>query len=395
MGISIRTNVSSLNAQRNLSMTQTNLDNSLSKLSSGYRITKAGDDAAGLAISEKLRAQINGLNQAARNANDGISMIQTAEGALNEVHTMLQRMRELAVQASNDTLSTSDRSAVNSEVQQLKTEINGISARTTFNTKQLLTGSLVTQQNTGTSTALTGSQLNTTGGNATIANIDVAGAKSGETYTFTAGATAGDVVLTRSSDSVAQTISASTIAASGSSTLDFSQLGVKITLSSDAGGKTAAGIATDLDTQTVTTSAGSGSANFQIGANASEFINVAFSRIDISSSGMSSLNTAVNSFNTTQSVANAQALITAVDSSIDTVSNQRATYGAYQNRLDHTIANLNATSENLSASESRIRDVNVAEETAKMTRMNVLMQAGVSVLSQANQLPQLALKLLG
>ena len=196
MGISIRTNVSSLNAQRNLSSTQLQLDSSLSKLSSGYRITKAGDDAAGLAISEKLRAQVNGLNQAARNANDGISMIQTAEGALTEVNTMLQRMRELGVQASNDTLSTSDRTAVNTEIQQLRSEINGISARTSFNSKQLLTGSLNTTQSGGT--AVEGAQFNTTGGSATVSKVSVSSARAGDTYTLSS-ASAGTLTITRGS----------------------------------------------------------------------------------------------------------------------------------------------------------------------------------------------------
>src|SRR5919198_410581 len=163
MGMRINTNVEAFNAQRNLSTTAANYARSVEKLSSGLRINRAGDDAAGLSISEKLRAQIKGLGQAQRNAQDGISMIQTAEGALSEVHSMLQRMRELAVQASNDTLSSTDRAAVNTELQQLKAEVNSISSRTKFNGQALLTGSLVTSQSGGT--VQVGAQFNTTGGN--------------------------------------------------------------------------------------------------------------------------------------------------------------------------------------------------------------------------------------
>ncbi len=148
MGMRINTNVEAFNAQRNLSLTATTFAKSVEKLSSGMRINRAGDDAAGLSISEKLRAQIRGLGQASRNAQDGISMIQTAEGALGEVHSMLQRMRELAVQASNDTLSDSDRAAVNSELQQLSSEIDAISLRTKFNGKNLLNGTLASAVNT-------------------------------------------------------------------------------------------------------------------------------------------------------------------------------------------------------------------------------------------------------
>jgi flagellin len=205
MSMSIRSNISSLDAQRNLSSTQMQLDQSLARLSSGYRISNAADDAAGLAISEKLRSQIRGLNQAARNAQDGISMIQTAEGAMGEVHSMLQRMRELAVQSANDTLTTSDRTAVNTELVQLQAEMNGISSRTTFNGKSLLTGSLVTAQSGGT--ASVGAQFNTTGGNSSISSIDVSAGKAGDTYTFSGSGTS--LTLTRSSDNVSQTIDVS------------------------------------------------------------------------------------------------------------------------------------------------------------------------------------------
>ena len=397
MSMSIRSNISSLDAQRNLSNTQMQLDQSLARLSSGYRISNAADDAAGLAISEKLRSQIRGLNQAARNAQDGISMIQTAEGAMGEVHSMLQRMRELAVQSANDTLTTSDRTAVNTELTQLQAEMNGISGRTTFNGKQLLTGSLVTSVSGGT--ASVGAQFNTTGGNSSISSIDASAGKAGATYTFSGSGTS--LTLTRSTDNVSQTIDVSSgVSANGNSMLNFSQLGIKIGVGSDSGAKTGAGLVTDLAAATVTTSAGSGSANLQVGANASDSISVAFAKVDTSASSLN-LDALLTAFSSSLSGTNSaqvsasQNLLAGVDSAVNTVSGYRANLGAYQNRLDHTIKNINTTSENLSASESRIRDVNVAEESANMTRSNVLMQAGVSVLAQANQLPQLALKLLG
>jgi flagellin len=186
MGLRINQNIAALNAHRNLVATDNALSKSLERLSSGFRINRAADDAAGLAISEKLRAQVRGLAQAIRNAQDGISMIQTAEGALNEVHSMLQRMRELALQAANDTLSSEDRAAINREIQQLRAEIDNVSQRTTFNGKPLLTGALSGQVDTENSSAdgatISGSDSDTA---TVLANsFDVTNAVGG-TYTFT------------------------------------------------------------------------------------------------------------------------------------------------------------------------------------------------------------------
>jgi flagellin len=393
----INNNLNAVDAQRNLMMTGMTLSKSVERLSSGLRINRAADDAAGLSISEKLRAQIGGLAQAQRNAQDGISMIQTGEGALNEVHSMLQRMRELAVEASNDTLSPEDRTNVNAELQQLKAEINNISSTTKFNGKQLLTGSMVTSLGGATATdAVVGDTLTATGGNATITAVDVANAKAGDTYTITSTA-AGTLTMTRGSDSVAQTINVNALGANASSTLNFSTLGVSITLQADSGGKTQAGIVADLTAaanDTVVTAAGSGSANFQIGADASDFINVAFAKVDVSATGLSALDTALTNFNTTQSVANAQSLITAVDTSVSSVSASRSTLGAVQNRLEHTIANVGVAHENLLASESRIRDADMAAEMVTFTKTQILQQAGTAILAQANTGPQSILSLL-
>ncbi|MEZ4523595.1 MAG: flagellin [Thermomicrobiales bacterium] len=194
----INTNVEALNAQRNLNVTGQMYAKSIEKLSSGLRINRAADDAAGLSISEKLRSQVRGVNQAIRNSQDGISMIQTAEGALNEAHDIVQRMRELSVQAGNDTLSSADRVAIGDELSQLRDEIDGIASRTNFNGKNLLNGSLAVAQDTGTSTL----NIGTTVGTTAITALDVSGAEAGETYTASYDATNDLLTLTRGSDSV-------------------------------------------------------------------------------------------------------------------------------------------------------------------------------------------------
>jgi flagellin len=393
MSTRINTNVDAFIAQRNLSMTGLTYSKSVQKLSSGLRINSAADDAAGLAISEKLRAQIRGLGQAQRNAQDGISMIQTGEGAMNETTSMLQRMRELAVQASNDTLSSSDRSSINTELQQLQQEINGVASRTKFNGQGLLSGSMVTTLSGGT--ANVGVQLNTNAVS-TIRSIDVSGAQAGKTYSLTS--TGSTVTLTRSGDNVAQTVTVQATAANATQTVSFGTLGVSITVDAGAA-KAAADLATDLGGKNITTAAGSGSANFQVGSNASDNISVAFNKVDLSGSvgdtnGLDALSTSLSTFNTTQNVANAQDLITKIDGAIGAVNTQRANLGAYQNRLEHTIANLGVAQENLTASESRIRDVDMAAEMVNFTKTGILQQAGQAILAQANSSPSGIVQLL-
>ncbi|HLH25576.1 MAG TPA: flagellin [Chloroflexota bacterium] len=389
MPMFINTNIMALDAQRNLNSTSTDLATQVQRLSSGLRINSAADDAAGLAISEKLETQVKGLNQAQRNAQDGISMVQTAEGAMNEVQNMLQRMRELSVQAANDTLNDSDRGAINTELQQLKTEVDAVRGRTTFNGKALLTGALSTTQNTTTSTAQAGVAV----GNAAITGVDVSGAKANETYTLSNNA--GVLTLTRSSDNVSQQLTPSAVAAGANQVLDFSALGVKITLSGGSAGETAANIASGLDGKTVTTNAGSSSANFQVGANASDTMTVAFSDVSINSLGLTSALSNFNSqYNTSTAVTAAQSLTSALDTAIDSLSNTRANLGASQNRLQHAINNIAVGSENMSAAQSRIQDTDMAATMAQFTRDQVLQQAGTAILAQANQVPQGVLSLL-
>jgi flagellin len=264
MSLRINNNVEAFNAHRQLVQTSNNAAKSMERLSSGNRINRAADDAAGLAISEKLRGQIRGLSQAQRNAQDGVSLVQTAEGSLNEVHSMLQRVRELAVQYQNGTLSTSDKAAITAEAQQLASEIERIGTTADFNGIKLLDGS----------------------------------------------------------------------------------------------------------TSTV---------SFQVGANDNDTISV----------DTASLGSKVGSIDVSQTDA-----ISAIDAAIENVSTLRSTFGAVQNRLEHTLNNLATYQENLTASESRIRDVDMASEMVEFSKDQILQQAGTSMLAQANQAPQAVLSLL-
>ncbi|TCP57840.1 flagellin [Tumebacillus sp. BK434] len=278
----IQNNLSALFAQNKLQANNTNLSKSLEKLSSGYRINRAGDDAAGLAISEKMRGQISGLNMGVKNAQDGISLIQTSEGALNETHSILQRMRELAVQAVNDTNTDKDRGKIQDELLQLRAEIDRIAGTTEFNGQKLLDGNFTGKQ-------------------------------------------------------------------------------------------------------------------FQIGANSGQTIKLTIKTMTGSALHNSIHSTAIKSItdaNSSNAVKAASKLITAIDGGIETVNKERSKLGAVQNRLEHTINNLQTAAENLTAAESRIRDVDMASEMVKFTKNQILTQAGTSMLAQANQAPQGVLSLL-
>lgn len=274
----INHNLNAMNAHRNMTSNVNSAAKAMEKLSSGLRINRAGDDAAGLAISEKMRGQIRGLDQASRNAQDGISLIQTAEGALNETHSILQRMRELAVQGANDTNVGEDRDQIGKEIVQLQAEIDRIADQTEFNTKKLL--------NTNTEAA-------------TIV--------------------------------------------------------------------------------------------FQVGANKDQIIQLDIGNMTAASLGVAAASVKID--NTTSATAISKA-ITIINAAINKVSTERAKLGAYQNRLEHTINNLNTSSENLQAAESRIRDVDMAKEMMNYSKNNILQQAAQAMLAQANQQPQGVLQLL-
>jgi flagellin len=364
----INNNLMAMNTHRQLGISNTNAAKSMSKLSSGLRINSAADDAAGLSISEKMRGQIRGLNQASRNAQDGISLIQTAEGALNETQSILQRMRELSVQAANDTNESLDRDAIATEVDALKTEITRIADTTQFNGKNLLKGNLGVSRSGGTldSTIVGLSSTN---------DINVSGAAASKTFTITE--TADDITLD-DGDGNSQTIAKDGFAAGD--TFNFSSLGVSIKTDADYDVDGTAFNGLDIET-----SAASG-ATLQIGANENQ--NMAIAIDDMTATGLGVNDIKVDSHG------NAKAAITTIQGALDHVSTQRAALGAWQNRLEHTIKNLDTSAENLQASESRIRDVDMAKEMMEYTKNNILQQAAQAMLAQANQAPQGVLQLL-
>ena len=282
----INHNMRAMNAQRNLAINTNSASKSMEKLSSGLRINRAGDDAAGLSISEKMRAQIRGLDKASDNAQDGISMIQTAEGALNETHSILQRMRELATQAANDTNVTVDRDSIKDELEQLSQEVTRIGTQTQFNTQNILNG-----------------------------------------------------------------------------------------------GKTDTTVAAAADATAV---------NLQVGANCGQAITVTFSAMNANTLTVSVGNNDIK----VDSHANATKAICTINDAIEAVSKERSKYGAVQNRLEHTIANVDNASENLQAAESRIRDVDMAAEMLTYSKNNILQQAAQAMLGQANSSTQSVLQLL-
>jgi flagellin len=396
MGLRINQNIAAQNAYRNLSITDGQMSKSLEKLSSGYRINRAADDAAGLSISEGLRAQVGGLKVAVRNAQDGISVAQTAEGALTEVHSILQRMRDLSVQAANGGSNDAEaKGAAQKEFGQLNEELDRIGNTTSFGKSKLLDGSFgKTEQVAGVKTDPSTNPLPT--GNLSFEITDIAGTTLATPITVTttgpgAGASAKDV-----SDSIntaltaalkaggykGSEVSASVAVADDGSGYTFKVDGPKAFTLTDTGG----GLASIGVTAAASTTTAGNSGQFQVGANAAETLSISIGAVSASALGTSALDLTA--------VGGADTAIDSLDSAIKTVSDQRATLGAYQNRFEHTINNLNVTVENLSASESRIRDTDMAQEMVAFTRNQILTQAGTSMLSQANQASQNVLSLL-
>nr|WP_312577436.1 flagellin [Sedimentibacter sp.] len=391
----IQHNINALNSLRQLGTNNTATGKNLEKLSSGYRINRAGDDAAGLAISEKMRGQINGLEQAEQNANDGISLIQTAEGGLNETHSILQRMREIAVQSSNGTYNDDvDRENLDKEVTALKSEIDRISSSTHFNKINLLDGNIggygTDFDATATTTNVT--SLNVKGGGLEVGDDLVFTAASGSITLVSIGGVdvAGATAVSGVSFSVAQSEGESglyTIKATVASTATIADQekyeGLEISIVAGKGGfKVGSGTLTvniDEATQGLT---------FQIGANGSADQEVELNVGDMSSKGLGIDTISVGTKE------GAKDAIATIDDAINKVSGTRADLGALQNRLEHTVNNLGVTNENLTAAESRIRDVDMAKEMMEYTKNNILSQAAQAMLAQANQQPQGVLQLL-
>ena len=393
MALTINTNVASLNAQRNLGTSQSNLNRSMQRLSSGLRINSAKDDAAGLAISDRMTAQIRGLNQAARNANDGISLAQTAEGALQESTNILQRIRELAVQSANDTNSDSDRSSLNDEVTQLKAELDRIAQTTAFNGKEVIDGTM------SNATFQVGADA---GVNQTISfSIDSARAADLGTTAITANA-----AVAATSDTTA---SLSAAAATGG----FAGDDITVTVVADAAITSASAVSTSGTAITLTVqsfTAASTDTMSELAAiidadgTAGALVNMTGSSASSGAAASLSLSGGADAYNSGTRTVDALSVgsreeasitISSIDAALSDVDTIRGGLGAIQNRFESTIANLNNVAENLSAARSRILDADIAMETSNMTKQNILQQAGVSILAQANQAPQLALSLLG
>jgi len=385
----INHNVAALNTYSRLTEATGAQAKSLEKLSSGLRITRAGDDAAGLAISEKMRAQIKGLDQSSRNAQDGISLLQTAEGGLNETHSMLQRMRELTVQANNDTNNANDRTAIQKEVTELNNEINRIAQKTTFNTKNLLDGTLGVKANSASAAGISSLR-------ALSVTVTLNGVSAGTTVQFTVSDANDSIGVIIGTYKQVISAGAATSAIKAGTVLNFDKLGVKLEFTGGAAGSNTtdfrAGAGQSMDGKKL--SASGSSATFQIGANSQTTLNINIKDMQATALGNSDPN-GVGSVSNVNVITKAfSSNLAAVDSAIKEVSEQRAQLGAWQNRLEHTISNLTVSSENLTAAESRVRDVDMAKEMMEFTKNNILNNASTAMLAQANQQPQGVLQLL-
>ncbi|MDQ6523517.1 flagellin [Nocardioides sp. LHD-245] len=374
MGLRINQNIEATNAYRNLSVTQGQLSKSMEKLSSGFRINRAADDAAGLAISEGLRSQVGGLKVAVRNAQDGISVVQTTEGALTEVHSILQRMRDLAVQASSDSNNADARANIKAEADQLTSELTRIGNSTNFNGTKLLDGSA------GTLNFQVGADGDA---NSNIAvNLSSVNVVSIANNLGSAGATF--EVLTPTAVTGAMAFSATDGTTTDTATVTLGAAGTYTTTQQ---------VADALNEDTAF------SASFSASVDNNNKL-VVSSKNGLTVDVATDPGTGVDNGAATAgglsfaSHASAQAAINTIDTQINAVSTARANLGAYQNRFEHTIANVNVAIENLSASESRIRDTDMASEMMSFTRAQILSQAGTAMLAQANSAPNGVLQLL-
>ncbi|WP_339205357.1 flagellin [Paenibacillus sp. FSL K6-3182] len=391
----INHNITALNTHRQLGANQAATSKNIEKLSSGLKINRAGDDAAGLAISEKMRGQIRGLDMGSKNAQDSISLIQTAEGALNETHSILQRMRELSVQSANDTNTDSDRKELQAEVKQLVTELDRIGNTTEFNTKKLLDGSAK-----GVAEAVTGTAKINNNSGVTIASAAL--------DALTAAANTGSgkdgayMIVKTGGTSTGSTFSVIGPDGKGAS-LAITVASTTITFTNDASSPLTAGLVISISDATANMKVGEsmtfvfgkaevaandlgGSIMTQIGANAGQTAFISVGDMRASALGVKDIDIS--------SKFGAATAIETVQNAMQKVSSQRSSLGAIQNRLEHTINNLGAASENLTAAESRIRDTDMAKEMMAQTKNSILAQAAQAMLAQANQQPQGVLQLL-
>jgi len=382
MGMSINTNLSALDAYRNLSNTSSSLNDSIQKLSSGLRINKAADDAAGLAISESLKSQTGGLQVAARNAQDGINVVQTAEGALGESQSILQRLRDLAVQAGNDSNNADARANIKTESDQLVKELGRIANTTNFNGTKLLDGSADLKFQVGANgTADDTIEVNLNQANLSAIAASLTSAGSGTAMdVLTPTAVTGNATFTVGAAGSSSTVTVA-LGAAGSYT-SVQQVADKLNGDSQFSSKLTASV-NDQNQLVVTSNDGSAVVGGDTaGTDAS------------AGTGFGTSSSTTGGGLDFSSNAAAQASITLLDSKISQISTARAQIGAYQNRFTHTINNINVAVENLSASQSQITDTDMASEMVNFTRSQILQQAGTAMLAQANQAPQSILKLL-
>jgi len=414
----VQHNLTAMNSNRMLGLTQSTQAKSTEKLSSGYRINRAADDAAGLAISEKMRKQIRGLTQASANAQDGISAVQTAEGALNEVQDMLQRMNELAVKAANGTNSESDRSAIQDEIDQLTTEIDRVSTTTKFNETYLLKGTNATNgesgkltynsatgvignanSETGYTTATPGTAASAATGSTSYSASDVV--FNSKTYKLidssSVGASATDVTADKSATDIAKDLTSATGSVKAFTDMNSLMKAIRADNAKDIKNvssetvKSGSSYVQQIKIEAFADLNNAADLSLHVGADSTDD-----NKISMNISNLSARGLGVNGLRVDGDTPdNATAAIDTIANALQMVSDQRANLGAIQNRLEHTIANLDNVVENTTSAESAIRDTDMATEMVKYSNNNILAQAGQAMLAQANQSNQGVLSLLG
>jgi flagellin len=397
----INTNMAALNAWRNLTVNRGNMQKSLEKLSSGYRINRAADDAAGLAVSEKMSSQLRGINMATRNTQDGISLVQTAEGGASAIQDMLQRMRELAVQSSTGSLEDADRTQLQNEFQELAKEIDRTAGSTKFNNQSLLDGTVnatagdsgrvsgATVGSKATAFGVYGSPTVDTG--ATPASNTISKTADYQVLATTSGSDTALKLQYKDSNDTWQDVSGAAATLTGGTKGQVKMAGmvfdIDVTGASDLATGTVAGtFHIDVGAQS--------NFSIQVGANNGDKIDFALDKLTGDALGITDGNGALNTSVTIAKQDSAKTAIDTLDTALSQVTSARAKMGAYQNRLENTITTQQTMSENLTAAQSRIKDVDMASEMAQFTKYQVLQQAGTAMLAQANQLPQGIMSLL-
>ena len=385
----INTNLASMFAQKSLSGAQGNLATAVQRLSSGLRINSAKDDAAGLSVAQNMQSQINSINMAARNINDATNMLTTADSSLGTIQDILLRMKSLIVEGKNDSLSNAQRANIYTELNELNTEINAVSVKTTFNGNSLLTqGSAITA---------TGVIVGTSAGVSSTISATTYSSTAVGAYTFSTSATQ----LTVTSGSISQSVNLAAVASAGTSSYNFSQFGIKLDLVSQ-GADTTAQQGAALTGKVITITGSPNALGFQAGAANTDTFTFQTLNTQTNGSGSDSNYTAVTTGLNLISSANTQALYntafntssTNIDAAINAMNTQRATMGAQMNRLGYTASALMSQSTNMSQSRSAIIDTDFAAETASLTKGQIMQQAATAMLAQANQMPNVILSLL-